>query len=124
MAMNKKEQAEMERLRDELRLAKALRFTEKVEPDVPIPESFSGLAKGFLYNSYLAEPRVVPACSSSVSHGWGNSDRTTTQQPRRLYSTRLLALRACRHDLEKQCAKLLADIDAQIENETTRTEGT
>jgi hypothetical protein len=124
MAMNKKEQAEMERLRDELRLAKALRFTEAVKPDVIPPESFSGLVKGFLYNAYYAEPRVVPACSSSTSHGWGRDDKTTTQQPRSLYSTRLLALRACRHDLEKQCAKLLAEIDRQIENETTCTEGT
>lgn len=37
MAMNKKEHAEMESLREQLRIAKAFRFTDPVLPDVPVP---------------------------------------------------------------------------------------
>jgi hypothetical protein len=114
MSMTKKEHAEMEDLRTQLRIAKAFRFTEKVRPDVLIPTG-NTLSKGFLYNASNMAWRVVPACSSSVGHNFGSSDRTTTQRGMALYSTRLLALRALRNDAEQQCAKWLADIDKEIE---------
>lgn len=121
MSMNKKETAEMERLREELRIAKALRFTDEVLPDVPIPEPGFGqpLAVGFLFNAYVGthSTRVEPACSSSTGHSFGGTDKTTTQRGVRLFSTRLMALRACRHEVELQVAKILADIDRQIEAE-------
>jgi hypothetical protein len=97
-----------------------VRFTEAVEPDVPIPGSYDDLAKGFLFSEHIggwSGPRVEPACSSSIYHSFGNDDRTTTQGARRLYSTRLLALRGLRHEVEKKCAAILADIDKQIETE-------
>jgi hypothetical protein len=118
MAMNKKEQAAFDALKDELRLAKALRFTEPVDYDVAIPKS-SELRTGFLYNAYLggSGPRVEVACTDSIYHSFGRNDRTTTQRAHPLYSTRLRALRAMRHEIETKCARILADVDAQIEAE-------
>lgn len=120
MAMTKKEQKRLADLEDELRIAKAFRFTEAVEPDLPIPGMLSdGLSKGFDFNAYVSShARVEKACSSSIHHSFGQDDSTTTQGARRLYSTRLLALRAMRAKVEIQCAKLLADIDKQITEAT------
>lgn len=116
--MTKKETAEIDSLREQLRLAKSLRFTDAVAPDVMPPDNYSKLSKGFLFNIY-GEGRVVPACTSGTSHNFGSDDKTTTQQPRALYSTRLLALRALRHEMEQDCARRLANIDRQIEVETS-----
>lgn len=115
MAMNKKERAYVEQLEEQLRLAKALRFTESVEPDVAPPTDNTKLSKGFLFNDSFNYYRVEPACSSIIYHGFGRNDRTTTQGARHLYSTRSLALRAMRHCAEQRCALMLADIDRQIE---------
>jgi len=115
MSMTKKERAEMEDLRTQLRIAKAFRFTEKVRPDVLIPTGSGVLSRGFLYNASNMAWRVVPACSSSVAHSFGSSDKTDSRNGCPLYSTRLLALRALRNDAEQQCAKWLADIDKAIE---------
>ncbi len=120
--MNKKEQAEMDSLRDQLRIAKALRFTEDVLPDVmaPLPsEPGHRLTKGYLIAAYAGwdGDKVVPACSSSVYHNFGSQEKTSSQGSRALYSTRLLALRGLRHEVEKQVASRLASIDKKIEQE-------
>lgn len=117
MAMNKKEQAAFAELQKDLLIARALRFTDPVPADIPIPER--GLAKGWLFNSYLGNPDVARACSSSVSHCYGDDNATTSQGATRLYSTKLLALRALRHAVELKCAEILAGIDLQIEDEAT-----
>lgn len=121
MAMNKKEQAAFEELKTELRLARAMRFTEPVEPDIPIPNG-SILTKGFMFNAYhgIGGDRVVRACSSAVGHGFDRDDRADTKMPRRLYSSRLLALKAMRHSVEEDVAQRLANIDAQIEAELAK----
>ena len=120
--MNKKEQAAMDELRKQLLLAKALRWTSKVNPDVPIPNGSYGqiLSKGWLYNAYLGGPRVDVACTNSVHHAFGDNTKTTSQNPRELYSTKVLALKALRHEIEKQCASILAGIDLQIEQEESK----
>ncbi len=120
MAMNKKEIAELDRLKTELRIARAFRFTDGVKPDVMPPTSFSELRKGFLFNAYLNEHsfgHVDVACTCSIYHAFGRNDKTTTQQSRSLYSTRLLALKAMRHEMELKCARLLSVIDYSIEKE-------
>lgn len=118
MAMNKTEQAMVADLRRQLREAKAMRFTEPVPTDVAIPQA--GLAKGWMFNDYIQNPRVDVACTSWTSHSFGNDQETKSKRPMRLYSTRLLALRALRHAMEKQCAGLLAGIDEQIESEIAK----
>lgn len=124
MGMNKKEQAAFADLEHRLRLAKALRFTEPVERDVQPPvygSGGSGLRKRYDYNAYIggygSGPRVEKACTSSVGHCFGDDTETTTQNPKALFSTRLLALRALRNNVENQVAEILAKIDEQIEEE-------
>ena len=121
MAMTKKEKALLESLENELRLAKAFRFTDKVNPDVlaPLPgESFGKLVTGYLIVGEQGDnPRVEVACSSSIHHSAGRNDRTTTQGPRNLFSTRLLALKAMRNIVEIRFASMLAEIDRKIELE-------
>jgi adenosylmethionine-8-amino-7-oxononanoate aminotransferase len=114
MSMTKKEQAEFDRVVDELRLVAALRWTEApAGPDVPPPSAF-GLTLGYLPIAVGSDSaRVSEACSSAVSHGLTHT-KTTTQHPMALYSTRLMALRALRHKVELRCARQLADIDKQI----------
>lgn len=113
MAMNKKEQAEFDKLKFDLASAKALSWTSKVLPDLPPPKGFGELTKGWMYRVHSAS--VVPACSSSIGHDIGRNDRTTSQQPRALYSTKLLALKALRHEMEIIAAANLANLDFQIE---------
>lgn len=114
MAMNKKEQKELE----DAKIAAALRWTAPVAPDVNPPSPMhpgERLSKGFLFNAHSREVR--PSCSSSISHSYGRDDKTTSQGARALYSTRLLALKALRHECEKQFAEILRIIDKRIEGE-------
>lgn len=116
MAMTKKDLAEMERLQRELRIVSALRWTEDVKPDVPPPETSSGLTKGWLPNPYSMY--VAKACSSGVSHSIGRDDKTESQGARALYSTRLLALQALRYAVTREAAEKLAAINRAIELDT------
>lgn len=116
MAMTKKEAAAFEALQNEIRLAKALRWTEQVAIDVPPPgfgEMHEKISKGWLYNAYNLA--VNPACSSSIHHSSGRDDKTTTLGAKWLYSTRKLALQAMRNEVEREAAAKLAKIDAEIE---------
>lgn len=117
MAMTKKEQAEMEELRQRVREERAFRRTEPVEPDVPIPEVFTELSRGFTsFACVNVTLRSGPGCSSSTSHG-DSWEGTRSQQPKRLFSTQLNAMKAARHKLEVAMMKELARIDALIEAE-------
>lgn len=124
--MNKKEQAmvgdlraEVRNVYDLLRIAKALRWTERVPPDVPVPQGHGELSKGYLPNSHYdnGRGRVEKACSSYGSHSKGQDDLATSKGARLLYSSRLLALRAMRHEMELRFARMLADVDERIEKE-------
>jgi hypothetical protein len=117
MAMNKKEQAMVEALKVEaLKVEAAFKRTSEILPDVPPPESCSDeLTKGFLFNAYCIEVRT--ACSSATGHSHGRNDRTSSQRARSLYSTRLLALKAMRFEVEKRIMTELRKVDRQIEIE-------
>ena len=116
MAMNKAEKE----LVDSLKLQLALRRTTPVNPDVPIPESStSALSLGWLPLASMSDSaRVESACSSVVSHGVGSWIKTSSQGPRALYSTKMLALKALRYQVEGYCAKLLRRVDVMLEQET------
>lgn len=109
MSMTKKEIAELEAMRSELQLVAALRWTEPIAPDVPIPEG-QKLSTGWVtgYN------RVDVACSSSIFHSYGRTDKTTCQSPCKLFSTKLRALKALRYEMERRFAGELARVDRQI----------
>ena len=120
MAMNKKEQAMVDDLRKQLLLAKAFRRTDPVEPDVMPPghsDPLKAIRKGWLPSTYLGNygDWVSPACTSLLYHNPNNDDKTSTQGSRRLYSSKLLALKAARYSIECQCEAILAKIDAEIE---------
>jgi hypothetical protein len=115
MAITKKEQAAIDKRIEDLMRVAALRWTSPVEPDVAISET--GLAKGFCYWAKGDWPRVEVGCSSLDYHSRGIDDRTTSHGRIPLYSTRLLALKAMRHEVETLCAEKLMRIDRMIEQE-------
>lgn len=117
--MNKKEQAAYDAIRLELAEAKALRWTPPIDgPDLAIPDSSNAMINGWLpVGSSSFYGRIEKACSNWANHstrGWG---KTTSQHPRALYSTRLLALQALRQGYEREFAHQLAKIDLEIEKE-------
>jgi len=115
MAMTKKEKDILE----SALTAAAFRTTSDVAPDVPPPNSSSNkLSEGWAtVGSGGDYGRVEPACSSSVHHGVGRQDKTTTQGAKSLYSTKLLALKALRRSVEIDCATRLRRVDRMINEE-------
>jgi hypothetical protein len=117
MAMTKKEQAMVEELKERLQIAAAFHRTTAVLPDVPIPSGWNELSKGWHPWAAGSDPRVEVACSSSIHHATGRTDKTTSQLPLQLHSTRLRALRALRFEMEEDFAYRLSKVDEQIEKE-------
>ncbi len=112
MAMTKKERLEFETKLEAAQTMAALRWTEKVRPDISPPESYSTVVDGWYPNGY--DGRVEPACTSCISHSIGNHSKTTTQGARSIYSSKILALKAARNIVEKEAAKKLHMIDIRI----------
>ena len=118
MAMNKAEKEIVEQLKLQL----SLRWTQPVDKDVPVPTEPLKLSKGFMFLGTQGDfSRVQVACSSSCSHSVGQNDKTISQRGIELFSTRILALKAMRHEVEKHCAYLLRRVDKQIEEETAKS---
>ena len=116
MAMTKKDKEALEAALT----ASALRTTSDVAPDVPPPLGVCGLSKGFAVVAERSEYcRVEPACSSSVYHGIGQQEKTTSQKAKHLYSTKMLALKALRRAVERDCADRLRRVDRMIEEESS-----
>lgn len=114
--MNKKEQAALDAAVTAARLNRALRWSPEtwIDRDVPVPDR--DYTDGWNYNSY-GEGRVERTWSGATSHGtyYENGSRGTgTQGGIKLYSNRVLALRAMRCEMELRFAKTLARIDAAI----------
>lgn len=116
MVMNKKEKEHVEKLSMELSRARAFRFTDPVLPDVLPPKIYGLLLHGFTYNEYTSS--ILFACSSSGSHAVSSDspcEKTNSQQPIVMYSTRSLALKGLRNALEKKYSESLAKIDREIQ---------
>lgn len=111
MVMTKKEKKMVEDLKTKL----ALRFTEQVKPDIDYPKIEDDLINGYQFNSYRKE--IYKSCSTSYSHGTRQWDKISSQQPIQQYSSKLLALKAMRNEVEKQCAIDLRSVDILIEKE-------
>lgn len=120
MAMTKKEQAAMQAAIDRADTLAALRWTQKVLPDVPPPgpkDSGAKYSAGWIFSAYSMS--VEQGWSTSVSHGHGKAPeegqyRLGSQGCRRLYSTQALALAAMRYEIELKTAKDLMEIDRRI----------
>ena len=109
MSMTKKELAEVEELKTKL----SLRFYPKILPDVKIPEKYSDIVNGYSFNAY--SKRVEKSCTSQNAHGYGQWDKTTSQQKIVLYSNEKLAWQAMLHDLAKMFARELRDVEKRME---------
>ena len=126
MAMTKKEKAAMDAAILRAETLAALRWTGPVLPDV-MPPSGGGYSEGWDYDAY--SKRVWFGWRGCVTHGDGPAPKdgkhpyVWSQQSRCMFSTRLLALRALRHEEEKRCADDLLKIDRQIASAETE-EGT
>lgn len=116
--MTKAERAEMAALRAERDLYKSFRISPAVGPDVAVPDGGS-VTRGWLPVGSAQYGRVEPAASRYTSHATGEKasreySMSWTQGGRPLYSTRALALRQLRHEVCKEAAKRLVEIDRQI----------
>jgi hypothetical protein len=112
--MTKKEKEEMEAAK---KMA-ALRWTEEVKRDVPVPES--GFSEGWDFNANAG--RVWLGWSDRVGHGTGAAPtdwkgRIGSQGSRAMYSSKLLALKAMRHEMERMLASQLYEVDKMIAKE-------
>jgi hypothetical protein len=110
--MNKKESAEMQALKDQIIRLQAWKLTDKVDRDLPPPAHGSnGLTRGWDFNDYSNS--VFKVCSSSIHHGHG-WEKTSSQDPRHLFSTEELAYRALRYAVEQKSLDAMSKIDAAI----------
>ena len=119
MAMTKAEKAEMERLRTRL----ALRFTEPVAPDVPIPD-YPEKTRGWRAHTWRDGYRVEECESTSNTHRTlsqvAPGYEAWAQRGIPLHSTKLRALRAARSEMEQTFARALREIDVKIEEEEAK----
>jgi hypothetical protein len=125
MAMTKKEKERFAELEKELRCARSWRLTDRVSPDVAPPANSSqvgSLSTGFTVVGGCEWLRADVACSSATSHATGSIDKTNSQRPISLYSSRLLALRAARNKAEDYAIEILSRIDRLIEDEIAAQE--
>ena len=116
MAMNKKEQAEMQALREQLALAQALRWPDYTAP-TPINTrslKFNDLLVGWYGHEWDGGYNVGQGCTNGRYHSTHSTEKTTTQGAGVFYATRLEALRAVRLAMTQRCAKILARIDQEI----------
>ena len=110
MAMTKKERAEMDAAITRAETLAALRWTEDVKPDLPVPE-WGQHTEGWIVFS----DRVEEAWSESVRHGLGRDrSRGGSQRGMWLHSTRSRALKALRHQTEMAAAERLRAIDIAL----------
>lgn len=122
MAMTKKEQSEMESLREQLRLAKALCW-----PTSPKPVSIShdNLRE---WSRHDDEPqigwfgwgwdggfKVSKGCSGGTTHSKTCTDKTTSQGGGRMFTSRDEAYLMARWEVCEATAKLLAQLDKEWE---------
>jgi hypothetical protein len=117
MAMTKKERAEFDAAILRAGILAALRWTDRVEADVPPPGFDEPNTSGWeLIVGYdLDTCRVREAWSSSVSHGSRSRESGCASQGSiSLYSTELLALKALRHKVEQKSAERLYRLDTLI----------
>lgn len=126
MAMNKKELAEMDKLRRDVDLARALSW-----PSYSMPKAMTkaeiddrapgvGATPGWFWNKY--EESVNLGCSNGYSHN-SSGPKTSTQGMGRMMRTRLQALQALRIEVTVSCAERLARIDAMIKAEESALRG-
>lgn len=127
MAMNKKERDAMEAALTQA----SLYSTQPVPFDMPppAPGTRNAITQGYAFHVNLGAIfpfKVYEGWSESNAHGEGQYPTTVyrngSQGARAMHSTRLLALRAARYNIEQQAKKVLRAIDREIEAEKAKAE--
>lgn len=123
MPMNKAEKAEMEALRMDRDMYRAMVISPPVEPDSPPPKISTyrddDFIIGWLPFSHSGGIGANKAATSSTYHrvgdcAWAKSNKSWSQGTRALYSLKVNALRQARHLASIEFAKRLARLDAEI----------
>jgi len=123
MAMTKAEKQRMEKLEQEVRIARALRYSTYSPPTMIRAQQSQHICGYLVFGSridgrfYPAEHGIAEAWSTTISHGQGKRDGklSGSQGGRALYRTKHDALIGLRLEKEKDFATILADIDRAIE---------
>lgn len=121
MAMNKTEKKRLEDLEQELRIAKAFRWHEPVEANVPRPTGWNTVTEGYISHGYVTIGiRAEKGWSERSRHGTGpkpdpKNYHSGSQNGIDLYSTESKALRAARAVIVRDMARKLAAMDSDIE---------
>lgn len=132
MVMTKKERAETDAEIDRWRTAAALRWTEVVAPDVARPTAtFGKHATGFRAQTTTYGVEVNQFWAAHSVFGMGTDPDSTpsylvSRGSINLHSTKILALKALRNQVEKKAAEDMLAIDKSIDalqkNQTTKAE--
>jgi hypothetical protein len=133
--MTKKVRELIEKHTDALETKAALYWSPLIPPDVPPPSEHNRVrfTQGWDFNAFRNAGVAFPAWSTTTGHGSGDyaellarSERGYvhggSQNPRALYSTRLLALQALRGAAAEKVGQSLAAIDLQIATEEAASE--
>jgi hypothetical protein len=112
MVMSKKEQEIFNETLLKIEITKALHWTEKIEPDVSIPQK--DMTTGWLFS--LSSQKVYKVWSTSSHHGNMPLTPNSVQYKNgiALFSTEVKALLALRYAIEEHAAVNLLEIDKQI----------
>jgi hypothetical protein len=119
MAMTKKEQAQFAAMQAEITrlngLLKAAVKSEPVERDLKIP-SGDDVIQGWDFNKHRTHNNVFKSWSKSYKHNDGiyEENGRASQNGRELFSTKLLALKAWRYEVEQDLLFKIALIDDEI----------
>ncbi len=114
MAMNKKERDEMEALRLERDMYRAMYISTPVKPDIYPPAAGEGYATGWFPVIVYGFPAAREGVMAYGKHRYSESEVWSNGTPP-MYSTRSAALRAARHDISTGYARSLANVDREIE---------
>jgi len=108
MAMTKKEKADFEKILFRANTLAALRWTDEIMPDISRSDATGTVTCGWDYftESLFTVDRVEQRRSDTYRSTGGIN----------LFSSELLALKALRHAVEKECAARLYRVDRLIEN--------
>jgi hypothetical protein len=117
MAMTKKERAEFDKLILKAETLTALRWTSPIEPDLLPPTEYDKIVQGWSFNRYSM--LVSESWSGYCRNGSGiySKNSSASQGGKKQFSTKILALKAMRHEVEYANAKNLLLIDKMIDAE-------
>jgi hypothetical protein len=121
MAMTKKEKEQLDDAVKQVQIVSALHWTRKVTKDVPIPQG-DEMTTGFDFNIHTRTVNQYYSFSHRHGRGQHGTGSIGSQNGLALYSTKTLALKAMRFEMEQEFARQLLSVDTEIEKEQSKGE--